>query len=232
MAAFSRWFLRHWFVGVFAIIGGVWLLAEVAWLTGAEGITFGNRYGPPATIDFMREQDRPVVALADGVGLELDMGGEELRGAVVRYRPGPPILCLVCGYHDRAGGIAHGITQRDGDWFYREPSDNSHNREAHEGRQESRDYILTIAYDRATGERVQVGADDTLEQQTAVLAGKGLEVSPEHRLGAASLTDLKSLSVMSEGCMIFNVAFVAAMLLWLVVGGIAALVTRRVRRDA
>lgn len=230
MSRFGRWFLRRWFVGVFAIIGVVWVITEVAWLAGAKSITFGNRYGPPATIDFMREHDRPVLALGDGVGLRLRLDGDSIDGSIERYKPGPPVLCLVCGYHTSDGGVAPGITHRDGDWFYRAPRDESKSREAHEGRPESRAYILTIAYNRATGERVQVGADDSLDQQTKVLAQKGLVVTAEHGMGLDDLVDLQSLSVMSEGCAIFNLAFVAATLLWLLFGGLAAGIVRMRRR--
>ncbi|MFT7624615.1 MAG: hypothetical protein ACI9WU_003803, partial [Myxococcota bacterium] len=134
--------------GVFAIIGVLWTATNVAWLAGAEGVTVGNRYGPPATLDFMRAHDRPTLAVGDHAGLELNTGLATVQGSLARYKSGPPVLCLICGYSSRAGGIATGIEYRDSEWFYRAPTDHSQNSEARKGRQESRDYILTIAYNR------------------------------------------------------------------------------------
>lgn len=230
MNALRRWFLAHWFSGVFAIIGGVWVVTIVAYAAGAEGISFRNRYtGQPATIDFMREHERPYLGLSDGVALGLDTAGPHIRGSIVRLEPGLPVIGWVCGSSDTAGGLAM-VTHRRGDWFYREPSDESKNHEAvHGKRPESRAYILTIAYDRSTGERVIVEPDLPVAAQAELLASRGLEVTDATRITLESLTDLPVASVQREGCAIFNLAFVAVSLLWLVLGGLALLVVRVVR---
>jgi hypothetical protein len=230
MNALRRWFLGHWFLGVFAIIGGIWVLTLVAYAAGAEGISFRNRYtGQPATIDFMREHERPYVGLADGVGLGLDTGGPQLRATIVKLEPGLPGLRWVCGSNDTAGGIAM-VTHRQGDWLYRAPSDESKNDEAVNGRRpESRAYILTLAYNRATGERVVVEPDTPVAAQAELLAARGLEVSDATRMTLESLTDLPVVSMQREGCVIFNAAFIAVTLLWLVIGGLALLLVRVIR---
>lgn len=230
MSSIRRSFLDHWFLGVFAIIFGVWLLTLVAYDLGVDGISFRNRYtGQYATIDFMREHDRPFVGLADGVGLELDDGGPQLRATVVALEPGLPGFGLVCGTHGTADGIAM-VTHRHGDWLYRAPSDESKNYEAVHGRRpESRAFILTIAYERTTGERVVVQPDTPLGAQEALLAERGLAVSDATRLSLESLADLPVISMQREGCVIFNAAFVAVTLLWLVIGGLALLLVRLVR---
>lgn len=230
MQRFGRWFRKHWFVGVFLILAGTWIVVEIAWLAGADGITFGNRYGPPATLDFQRGHDLPTLAVGERVGLELDPDANPARGALVFVKPGPPVLCWICGYHSTDDGLASGIEYRANDWFYRAPRDESKSKEAHTGRQVSRDFILTIAYNRATEERVIVGPDDTIAQQTAALGERGLTIDSAHLLTADALSDLKTLSVMSEGCAVVNLGFVAAALLWLVFGGIPALVLERRRR--
>jgi len=230
MNALRRWFLGHWFLGVFAIIGGVWVLTLVAYAIGAEGISFDNRYtGQPATIDFMREHDRLYVQLADDVGLGLDTGGPELRATIVKLEPALPVLGSVCGAQTTEGGIGI-VTHRQGDWFFRAPSDESKNHEAVHGRRpESRAYILTLAYDRSTGERVMVEPDTPLAAQAALLAERGLASSDASRMTLESLTDLPVASVQREGCVIFNLAFVATLLLWLALGGLALLLVRMVQ---
>src|SRR5262245_41324711 len=106
MEALRRWFLAHWFPGVFAIIGGLWVVTLVAYAAGADGITFASRYtGDDARIDFMREHERPYMGLADGVALGLDTGGPRVRGTIVRLEPGLPGIRWVCGESDSAGGI-------------------------------------------------------------------------------------------------------------------------------
>lgn len=231
MIAFRRWFVAHWFLGVFAIIGGVWVLTLAAYDLGADGISFGNPYtGQNATIDFMREHYRPFVGLAEGVGLELDTGGPQLRGTIVALEPGLPGFRVVCGYNHAAGGIAM-VTHRQGDWLFRAPSDESKNSEAVNGRRaESRAFILTLAYERATGERVVVEADTPVAAQEALLAERGLAVSEATRMRPEGLTDLPVMSMQREGCVIFNAAFVAAMMLWGVIGGLAVLVVRIIGR--
>lgn len=230
MRSVRRSFLEHWFLGVVAIILGVWLLTLVAYDLGVDGISFRNRYtGQYATIDFMREHDRPFVGLADGVGLELDAGGPQLRATVVALEPGLPGFSLICGSHGTADGIAM-VTHRQGDWLYRAPSDESKNHEAVNGRRpESRAFILTLAYDRKTGERVVVEPNTPLAAQEALLAERGLVVSDATRIGLESLTDLPVISMQREGCVIFNAAFVAVTILWLVIGGLALLLVRVVR---
>jgi hypothetical protein len=229
MQKLRRWFLHHWFGAVFVLLGGIWLATTVAYALGAKGISFANRYGPPATIDFGRKYDFPVVGLADGVGLELDAGGPALHGSIVKLETGLPVLCRICGYHDTAGGVGL-VDYRQGDWFFRAPRDESRSREAHEGRPESRDFILTIAYNRTTGERVRVDADATFAEQEQLLAQRGLVVGEGARLTPAALGDLPTVSMQREGCVIVQLAFVAVAVLWLVLGGLAALLIWAIRR--
>jgi hypothetical protein len=106
----------------------------------------------------------------------------------------------------------------------------------HGRRPESRAFILTLAYDRTTGERVVVEANTTLAAQERLLGARGLVVSEATRITPESLVDLSVVSVQREGCVIFNAAFVAASLLWLVFGGLTlllvrAIASRRARRS-
>lgn len=229
MDAIRKWFLRHWFAGVFLIIGAVWVITTVAYVSGAKNITFANRYGKPATIEFMRQYDHPAVGLGEGLGLELDERGPHLHGTVVKLEPGLPVFCLLCGANAAAGGLAR-VDFRQGDWFFRAPEDLSRNSEARNGRPQSRDFILTIAYNRATGERVLAGVDDSLGRQEQTLAGKGLAATGENRLTLESISDLPALSMQKEGCVIVQAAFVAAALLWLLLGGLSLVSVRLFRK--
>jgi hypothetical protein len=223
-----RWFLAHWFAGVFAILAVVWAITLVAYVLGAPGVSFRNRYtGQDATIDFDRKYDHTIVELSDQVGLQLDTRGPTLHAVVVALRPGIPVLCWVCGSLETAGGIAI-VEYRQGDWLFRAPEDLVHNDQVLHGRAESRAFVLTIAYNRATHERVVGDAD--LAAQTAVLAARGLAVSERTRLTATAVADLAPLSIQREGCIIFNAAFIAVAILWLVLGGVAVLIARLLRR--
>jgi hypothetical protein len=231
MDRLRRWFVGHWFGGVFAIIGGLWLITTVAYALGMGGVSFGNRYtGQTARIDFGREHDHTVLELGDGVGLSLDGGAGGVRGSVIRVRAGLPVLCWVCGNLDSAGGIGR-VERRRGDWFFRAPSDESRNSEALHGRAESRAFILTLAYNRATGERVQVEPSTAIADQAALLAARGLDGRDDAtRLSAKAVADLPELSMQREGCVIVQLAFVGVAILWTVLGGLALAIAWMVRR--
>lgn len=122
------------------------------------------------------------------------------------------------------------VDYRRGDWFYRAPVDRSNDREAREGRPESRAFINTIAYNRATGERVVVEASAGVAAQERALSNRGLPADDVSRLSLESLGDLGTVSMMREGCVIVQAAFLAAAALWLVLGGLAVLLVHLVRR--
>lgn len=230
MKSLGHTFRNHWFVGIFAILAAVWLVVEVAYLAGSDGVSFRNRYtGQRASIDFGRKHDRPFVALSDDVGMELNSAGPHLHGAVNTLKSGLPVVCWLCGDLRQDEGIGI-VAYRQGDWFYRAPDDNSRNSEALHGRPQSRAYILTIAYNRATHERVQVPAAATLAAQTQVLAARGLVVDESARLSQSNLADLAPVSMQREGCVVVQLAFLSAALLWLVLGSGAALIIRGTRR--
>lgn len=224
LAALAPRFRRRWFSGVFVIILGVWVATGLAYAFGARGITFSNPYGEDATIDFMRQYDHEVLGLGEDLGLELHNSG----GSIVRLEDGLPVLCWICGDRDQAGML--GLVQfRAGDWFYRAPDEHRLVKDLGALRAETREAMLTLAYNRATGERVMVGERADAAEQAALLAARGLSLAAEARLGPSTLGDLARVSMQREGCVIVNLAFVAAMLLWLVVGGLAWSLVRVLR---
>jgi hypothetical protein len=223
-----RWFIGHWFWGVVIIIAGVWLATNVAYALGARSITFSNRYGADATIEFMREHERTVVSLGPGVGLQLEAGGAQLHGMIVRLTPGLPVVCWICGRFDTNGSLGQ-VDFRAGDWLYRAPDD--HHLVQLDGlRAETRDAFCTVAYNRTTGERVMLPAQAGVQEQEAALRAHGLVPGEAARLSPAAIGDLAVVSMMSEGCVIFELAFVATTLLWFVFGGLTWVVVRTVRR--
>ncbi|NMB76642.1 MAG: hypothetical protein GYA21_16120 [Myxococcales bacterium] len=219
MDRLRRLFTRHWFAGVFVIIGIVWLLTTIAYFSGAQSITFPNRYGKRPTIDFSRKYDFPVVDLGRDVGLMIDNGGQQLQGSILKLKEGVPILCWLCGERRNAGHIGRAAFRKD-DWFFRAPRDESRNTEARRGRPESRDFILTIAYNRATGERLRVEVDQSVEEQARLLADKGLFATEDTMLTQESLADLPPVSMLREGCAVVQLAFAACSILWFVLGGL------------
>lgn len=80
----------------------------------------------------------------------------------------------------------------------------------HGKRPESRAFILTLAYDRTTGERVVVEPETSVAAQGELLAARGLAVSESTQLTLESIADLPVVSVEREGCSIFNAAFAVA----------------------
>ena len=226
--AVRRWFLQHWFGGMFVIIGAVWVITSVAYYFGAQSITFPNRYGTRPTIDFMREHDQPVVALREGVGLELHTGGSHLSGSIVLLTDGLPVLCWICGTYDTHGGISQ-VAFRTGDWFYRAPDDHRLV-DLRSLPAAVRDAFRTVAYNRATGERVMLRDDAGTDEQAAALASRGLAMTEANRLRLETIADLPPVSMMREGCVIFQLAFAAVVALWFVVGGLAWILVRLFRR--
>jgi hypothetical protein len=239
MHRLRTWFLAHWFAGVFAIIGVLWVAALVAYFSGARGISFGNRYtGRRATIDFGRQHERTVLGLRDDAGLELRDTPQGLRGTVVALKPGIPVVGAICGAHQLNGGIAV-VEWRQGDWFFRRPVDphqiivgsSGHREEQHGAKRTAfQTFMMTVAYNRATGERVVVDADEGKDAQEKALTKRGLEFTKATRLTPELVKDLSSTSLSREGCLVFNAAFMAAGLLWLLVGGLAVVVVAAVKR--
>lgn len=229
MVGFRVWFRHHWFVGVLVILGGVWLVTTLAYLLGAQSISFGNRYGRHATIDFQREHDHLVVGLQDGVGLQVDTGALQLMGSVIALKNGIPGLCWVCGSRTRAEGICR-VEYRQGDWFYRSPTDLSNNSEVLRGRPQSRDFMRTLAFNRATNERLLVEANTSLTDQGRLLNERGLTRADRARLSPETLADLSEVSMQREGCVVVQLAFAACTLLWLLLGGSVALVAGRLKQ--
>ena len=237
----SAWYRRRWFVAVLATIALLWFVTTVAYGFGAGGITFGSRVtGNRARIDFQRAHDRPVLDLAAGVGLQLDGVGGGLRGTVVTLRPGLPLVfCWLCGRDRTAGAIAD-VEHRAGDWLYRAPADLARQLADMERaggsprwRTQRRAMISTLAYNRATGERLEVAATATADDQARELAARGLVTSELTRLSVVTLADLRAAPMQREGCVVVQAAFIAAALLWLVLGGLAlglVTLTRRARR--
>ena len=86
-------FRKHWFIGVLLLLLVVWGVLGLAYVSGAEGVTVRVRGGQSATLDFMRDQEEPVVlGLTDSVGLELASDGSvpgELRGRVISLESVP-----------------------------------------------------------------------------------------------------------------------------------------------
>ncbi len=215
-----RWLVAHWFGAVALLIGGLWITTLIAYAAGADGVRFGNRFtGQRATLDFMRRHDQPVLGLRPGAGLSLYAGAraDVIGGTVVRLRPAPPVLCRVCGELQLGGGLAI-VSHRAGDWLYRAPTDRPP------------PHAPALAYHRGTGEIVAGGGGAAAE--AAALAERGLVVSEAASLRRDGVADLTTVSMLREGCMIFNAAYLLLLLLWLVVGGGALLIGRLVRLRA
>ena len=228
MAAFRK----HWFLGILVILLAVWGALGLAYLLGAEGVTVRARGGQSATLDFMRDQEEPVVlGLTDSVGLELAGDGSEsglISGRIIGLESVPVPLC-VCG--DNWSSMGYGeVDYRQGDWLFRAPKEPMSRKSLDSGSESWRKAMLTLAYNPTTQERVLQEPDDTLERQRSLLAEHGLNPSEDQRLALARLGDLKTVSMRSERCMIYFGAFVLSVSLWLLIGGPIALVQRRRRR--
>ncbi|EDM78424.1 hypothetical protein PPSIR1_06231 [Plesiocystis pacifica SIR-1] len=223
---------KHWFLGILVILLAVWGGLALAYLSGAEGVTVRARGGQSATLDFMRDQEEPVVlGLTDNVGLELADGGSEpgrVTGHIVSLESVPVPLC-VCGESWSSMGYGD-VGYRQGDWLFRAPKELMSRESLDSGSESWREAVLTLAYNPTTRERVLQTPDDTLEQQRSLLAEHGLDPSEAQRLDLDRLSDLKVVSMRSERCMIYFGAFVLSVSLWLLIGGPIALLQRRRRR--
>jgi len=140
--------------------------------------------------------------------------------------------CAALGF-DRASAIFGGFSQGGGLalalGLYRAPDD--HHLVQLDGlRAETRDAFCTVAYNRATGERVMLPPQAGVAEQEAALRAHGLAPNDAARLSPGAIGDLATVSMMSEGCVIFELAFVATTLLWFVCGGLGWVVVRTVRR--
>ena len=225
-------FRTHWFLGILIIILGVWAVLGLAYLFGAEGVTVRVRGGQSATLDFMRDQEEPVVlGLTEDVGLELAGDGSnpgDLSGHIIDLQPVGFPLCA-CGDNWTSMGFGE-VGYRHGAWFFRAPKEMMSRGSLDSGSKTWRTAVLTLAYNPTTRERVLQEADDSLDRQQRRLAEHGLVPSEELRLDLDRLTDLQTVSMRTERCMIYFGAFILSLLLWLLIGGPIALLQRRKRR--
>lgn len=219
----TRWYRRHWFGGTFLIILGLWALTLAFYVFGAEGISFDVGATQNATIDFNREYDHDVLDLGEGRGLELHEPppGFPLTGSLIELKDGLPVICWVCGDKRMAGGLLT-VEHRSGDWYFRKP-DKDRKVDLSTLNAKTRDRFLTVAFNAKTGERVMVGENDSAEKQAEALASHGLDASSAPPLAPEALADLRLASMQREGCVVFNFAFIAVLLLWFVLGGTLAL---------
>lgn len=210
-----HWLVARWYRLIALLLALMWVGVLVAYRLGAQGVSVRSQSGQTVNLDFGREHDQPWVGVGPSVGMELNVYNQRLHGSIAKMKAGLPLLCWVCGDNVPAGGLAM-VTHRQGDWYFKAPADYSKNSEAVRGRrQASRDYILTIAFNVVTHERVIVAATSTLAAQTAELGRRGLTASDPNLL--ALDTTWQGLSMQREGCVVFNAAFVIAGLLLLMI---------------
>ena len=223
-----HWIMAHWYRWIALLLLLMWVGVLVAYRLGAQGISVRSRSGQQVDLDFGREHDRPWVGVGPGVGMELNIYGDALHGTVAKLKPGLPLLCWVCGDNVPAGSLAM-VTHRQGDWYFKAPADYSKNSEAVHGRRlVSREYILTLAYNVTTRERVIVAATSTVQAQQAELSQRGLSASEPNLLQVDSAW--QALSMQREGCVVFNAAFVALYLLLVLIAVPIELLRSRARR--
>ena len=224
-----HWLLARWYRLIALLLVLMWLGVLIAYRLGAQGFSVRSQSGQTVNLDFGREHDQPWVGVGSGVGMELNVYNQRLHGSIAKTKAGLPLLCWVCGDNVPAGGLAM-VTHRQGDWYFKAPADYSKNSEAMHGRrQASRDYILTIAFNVVTHDRVIVAATSTLAAQTTELRTRGLTASDANLLTLDAAW--QGLSMQREGCVVFNAAFVFAGLLLLVIAVPIELLRSRRRRQ-
>ncbi len=223
-----HWLVARWYRWIALLLLLLWIAVLVAYRLGAQGFSVSSRSGQTVNLDFGREHDRQWVRVGPGEGMELNVYGAALHGSVAKLKPGLPVLCWVCGDNVAADPLVS-ATHRQGDWYFKAPEDFSKNSEATHGlRQVSRDYILTLAYNVATRERVIVAATSTPQAQQAELAARGLSASVANLLKVDATW--RGLSMQREGCVVFNVAFIALALLLVMIAVPVELLRSRFRR--
>jgi hypothetical protein len=220
----SFWTTRRFFFVPMAL----WLIITLAYQFGADGVSFGRRFGN-ARIDFSRKYDRVVLLAADGYGFQLTsaQGLPELE--LVRIQDAPVGLCWVCGANRVSGALVQNANYRAGDWIYRAPAPEPNLT----GWAPSGVAIWRrLAWNVRTGEQLQSPPAASLDAQSAVLATRGLVVSPARRLGSAEALDARPLSMMYEGCVVVQAAFTIFNAAWLLAWGVGYLIVRRRAQSA
>ena len=222
-------FLRkYWFFVILGAIIALWLFTSGAYARGASGISVRAKYGAKASIDFMRDTESVVLKLDDGVGLSIDAYGS----TIVTLEKGPLALRLCCGQNNVSGSLSK-VEYRQGDWYFRDAEDNSDFKKRWGGEPPKKkvDELRTLAYNAKTGERLMLALEATEDEQRKALEEKGLTPSEEQKIPNETLGDLEQASMIQEGCVIFQVAFLLVTVLYLVIAGPIWLVLRR-RRHA
>lgn len=202
---------------LFPIPFALWLIVTVAWFVGADGFAIRSTSGQVVNLDFNRKYDHAARLLAPGLSLSDDADGD-----VMRIKPAWIPYCWLCGTHLHDGLVMQGATFRRGPWVYRTPKPDPN----FEGWTNARGIAaaLVLAYDLDTGEVLSATRGSSVEERRVQLESKGLF------LDDASLLDrskLPPVSMLSEGCAIFQSAFFIVLPLWSLGFGVVWLVKRR-----
>ncbi|MHB8872953.1 MAG: hypothetical protein ACYC8T_04635 [Myxococcaceae bacterium] len=206
---------------IFLIPFGLWLVVTLAWFLGAGGVSFRTQYGGDANIDFNRKYDRQVRQVAPSVGYVVESGG---NGPLVRLESGPPPFCWLCGANTRDGGLLQSASHRDGAWIYQAPAPDPN----FTGwtNQKGIELALVLAYQTVTGEKLAAPRGSSVEAKRALLEAKGLVADEAHRLTPEALSAWQPVSMMREGCVIVQAAFLIFIALWSLGWGAGLLVVR------
>jgi hypothetical protein len=224
----NRILRQYWFFVFLGVIVTLWIFTAVAYATGAAGVKVETRTSE-ATIDFMRDTEFPVLKLKDDLGVELTTFNVEISGGtIVKLRKASFPLCLICGEMETAGRLGS-VTYRKGDWYFRAPDATADfvKRFGQTPPREKVEEIGTVAFNAKSGERIVLPLEATENEQLAALTDKGLTPDHSFKLSPETIGDVQFASMLGEGCVIFNVAFVFVALLYLLVAGPIWLIRRR-----
>lgn len=193
--------LPDWYKATFALVLGLWLILNVMYRLGADGVQFGG-----ATTSFERQYDGVLHRIDDRHALRRGSAGDF---AVVMVERGPIPFCPLCGVYQPAGSVVNVARFFKDGWIYTD----------HPTR-----FFEAVNVD--TGATIDVPerhdpGDTSLPPE---LAARGLEFADAHLLTDALVAArFPALATINESCIVFNAAFLLlvglhvllAPLLWL-----------------
>jgi len=213
---------RSTFLAVFVLVLILWGAITLFYHLGASGVDFGG-----TTASFDREHDRKVLRIREGVGIAIHTDDpQRARFDLMSVTRASFPFCPLCGTYTTDGAVVLDAAFHQGDWFYRAPYDGPLAPGAR------RENLRGLAYNRATGQRVEAADGASASEQRKQLDALHLDAADPHRITPQSLAGMPALAMVQESCLVFNAAFLFVTGLWMLIGLVSWLVRRARTRPA
>jgi hypothetical protein len=181
--------LPSWLKAVFSLVLGLWIVLNIIYLAGAEGV---RSVKTGARISFDRKFDFQLFGIDEKHAFAVH---DNKYISIVKYKKAPLPFCFICGYFDSDGTVVNGIDYFKDGWFYSNYAGLG---------------PFPDAFQVSTKKTLKIEKESTPEDDLPLLYQKNNLLRD-----SAYVFDIKKLkanypplSTLKESCMVFNAAFI------------------------